>query len=93
MVCREAHDVERNVYDNFDQLYMDPEYLRQRAILSRTNDVIQQYNSNMVETLPGTLFESRSIDECIEDDDKKKYDIETLNRINSSGIPPHNSCV
>ena len=32
---------------------------------------------------------SCSIDECVEDDDKKRYDSDVLNKINASGIPPH----
>ena len=43
----------------------------------------------MINKLPGELIESFSVDSCIEDDDQAIYDESFLNRINTSGLPPH----
>ena len=53
----------------------------------------------MIQRIPGELFISESIDECIEYRDKTLYDSDFLNKINASGIPPHrlalkkNACI
>ncbi|KAL7506447.1 hypothetical protein ACHAXN_003732 [Cyclotella atomus] len=78
MVCKTQRESEDKVYNDFMMNYQDPEYLRNRAIMSYTNDIIQQQNFEMVE---------RS---CVEESDVTLYaDVEVLNKINTSGIPPH----
>ena len=89
MVCKSKHDLESNVYDNFLQSYNDPDYLNKRAIMSPTNDTIQECNYEMIKRLPGEMIESYSIDSCVEENDQALYDAEFLNRINASGIAPH----
>jgi ATP-dependent DNA helicase PIF1 len=89
MVCQTQRELEDKVYDNFSANYLDPEYLKTRAIMSSTNDIIQQRNFEMVQRLPGEMIISESIDSCVEPEDIATYDAEVLNRINASGIPPH----
>jgi len=43
----------------------------------------------MIEKIPGDMVSSESIDTCAEADDMTKYDSEILNKVNTSGIPPH----
>ena len=102
MVCQYPLEVRNKVYNDFhvNDNYKNPSYLRQRAILSTTNDIIQQANYDMVKyQLAGDLTVSVSVDECIEDYDKTNYDTDFLNKIESPGIPPHrlalkpNACV
>ena len=57
--------------------------------MSTTNDIIQDCNFKMISKLEGEMVISESIDECVEDDHKKIYDSDFLNKINTSGIPPH----
>jgi ATP-dependent DNA helicase PIF1 len=63
------------------------------------NDLIQQRNNEMIDMLPGDEFESVSIDFCMNDDDNRFYDSDTLNQQEVSGLPPHrlrlkkNACV
>lgn len=89
MVVNSIHELEEKVYDNFEDNYLNPDYLFRRAIMSSTNDVIQERNFQMISKLPGDLIISESHDECVEDKDKTTYEAEYLNRINTSGIPPH----
>ena len=49
MVCGSKQELEDKVFDNFLLNYQDKEYLKTRAIMSSTNDVIQQLNFEMVE--------------------------------------------
>eukprot|EP00956_Cyclotella_meneghiniana_P009871 scaffold13641_cov42-Cyclotella_meneghiniana.AAC.15 len=53
MVCNSKEELESKVYDNDNFLlnYQEKEYLKTRAIMSSTNDIIQQLNYEMVETL------------------------------------------
>ena len=70
-----------------------------RAILGCKNDLIQQRNNEMIELLPGDTFESISIDYCMNGDDNRNVDVNTLNSLEPSGLPPHrlllkrNACV
>ena len=89
MVCESKHDVESKVYNDFLQNYNDETYLSQRAIMSSTNDVIQQCNYEMITKLPGELMISESVNSCVEDDDAAIYDSDFLSKIPVSGIPPH----
>jgi hypothetical protein len=89
MVCTSQRELEDKVYNNFILNYQDPEYLHTRAIMSSTNDIIQQQNSEMVERLPGEMVISTSIDSCVEESDVTLYDVEVLNKINTLGVSPH----
>ena len=59
----------------------------------------KERNNEMVERLPGDEFESYSIDYCMEEEDNARFDTDTLNQTNSSGLPPHylslkrNACI
>ncbi len=89
MVCESKCDLESKVYNDFLQNCNNEQYLFDRAIMSSTNDTIQQCNYDMITTLPGEMLISESIDSCIEDNDIAQYDSDFLNKINASGIPPH----
>jgi len=71
---------------------MNPDYLKDRAIMSCTNEVIQQCNQSIVDRLPGTaviICESESMHTFVNDDDNLRHDIGCLPIINPSGLPPH----
>ena len=89
MVCNTKKELEAKVFDNFLQNYQDEEYLSGRAIMSSTNDTIQQCNYEMIDRLPGEMITSYSVDTCVEPDNIARYDSDFLNRVNASGIPPH----
>jgi hypothetical protein len=48
MVCKYHGELEDKVFENFVQYYDDPQYLQTRAIMSSTNNIIQQKNFEMV---------------------------------------------
>jgi len=81
--------LENKIYNSFEQYYHVPSYLYERAIMSCTNETIQQCNFDMIDRLPGEMIVSKSRDYCVEDSDKVLYDEEFLNKINASGLPPH----
>ncbi len=89
MVRKTKKELEDSVFHDFEENYLDLDYLRERLIMSPTNDVIQQCNFDMVSRLPGEMIISLSRDSCVEVDDTTMYDEEVLNKINVSGIPPH----
>ena len=99
MVCQTKAELEEKVFPNFIHQYNNQQYLSERAIMTSTNDIIQKCNYEIIRRLPGELVVSESIDECIEDEHKAIYDSDFLNRINTSGIPPHrlalkkNACI
>jgi len=91
MVCDSRQALESSVYNEFRDNFNDEEYLLGRAVMSSTNEDTQECNIDMVSKIPtiDPPMISLSRDECIEDEDKGKYDVEFLNRINESGLPPH----
>jgi hypothetical protein len=78
------------VLENFLHNYDDSQYLQTQAKMSSTNVNIQQKDSEVVERLSGEMVIGNSIASCVEDEDVATYDAEILNKINASGIPPHN---
>ena len=94
VVCGSPTELRDKVYDDFQQNgnYKNPEYLRQRAILSSRNADIQSANFDMVANQlnpQDKAIISESVDECIEDKGKKLYDPDYLHKIEAPGIPPH----
>lgn len=89
MICTTMEELESKVYNDLEANYTNPNYLYKRAIMSTTNDIIQTRNFNIIQRLPGELVVSESIDECVEDKHKTVYQVEYINKINVSGIPPH----
>ena len=89
MVCDGPEDLENKVYDNFETNMTNREYLAQRSIMSSTNDTIHEQNFKFMEKLPGPMQISYSRDCCTEENDHTLYDVEFLNRVNVSGLPPH----
>ena len=89
MVCSSKEELESTAYDNFLANYNDVGYLSGKAIMLSTNNIIQQCNFDMIDSLPGETVVSSSIDECVEQEVQSMYDTSFPNRINASGIPPH----
>ena len=90
MVCHDETQLEGYVYTDFDENnnFKNPKYLCGRVILSSTNDAIQHSNINMVKQLEDGIQWVKSVDECMNDDNKKIFDSKQLNKIEASGIPP-----
>jgi len=89
MACTSLVELEAKVFGDLHLHYKNPEYLRDRAIMSCTNDVIQDCNKRIVAQLPGSLVNCESTYRFVNDDDNLRHDIGSLRCINSSGLPPH----
>eukprot|EP00985_Skeletonema_marinoi_P026632 scaffold20787_cov162-Skeletonema_marinoi.AAC.1 len=72
-----------------DERHIDMEWLSTRACLGCRNDLVQQRNNEMIDLLPGDIFESVSINLCVDDEDNRFYDTDTLSQQEVSGLPPH----
>jgi len=68
---------------------MNCEYLRDRAIMSCTNDIIQACNQRIVELLPGEAVKCESTYRFVNENDNLRHDIGSLACVNPSGLPPH----
>ena len=89
MVVTSRIALEEKNYPGFKENYSDAKYLSERAIMSTTNDIVQQCNFEMIEKIEGDMVISASRDSCVEPDDMTRYDTDFLNKINASGISPH----
>ena len=89
MVCESTETLEDKVFDNFELNAGNLDYLRKRAIMSSTNDTINEQNFRMIERLPGEMHISYSRDKCLLDDHESMHDPQSINTVNVSGIPPH----
>jgi hypothetical protein len=89
MVCPNSHQLQDKVYNDFQRYYKDPQYLKERCIMSCTNKYVIQQNTIMLQKVPGEVVISQSIDRCIEEDDMARYDEGLLNAVQPSGMPPH----
>ena len=91
MVCKTKEELEDKVYDKFKENYNNEPYLADRVMMSSTNRTIQEQNFNMIQRIPTpedpTIY--LSFDICQDPDDQAIYDADTLNKIETSGLPPH----
>ena len=89
MACDSLETLENRVYGDLAANYTNPDYLKDRAIMSCTNEVIQQCNQDIVDRLPGRTVICESTHTFVNDDDNLRHDIGCLPSINPSGMPPH----
>lgn len=74
--------------------FSNPQYLKDRAVLSPTNVVVDDINKRILQRIPVKLYTYLSIDgiddvPADEDDLESSFPIEYLNHINISGLPKH----
>ena len=89
MSCDSLEELENKVFGDLHLHYLNSEYLRDRAIMSCTNDVIQMCNQQIVSRLPGEHVICESTYRFVNDDDNLRHDTGSLACINPSGLPPH----
>ncbi|KAG2624578.1 hypothetical protein PVAP13_3KG144027, partial [Panicum virgatum] len=83
-----------STFPNFSLNYNNAEYLRDRAILSTTNEIVDEINDYMLSLLPGNEIEYYSVDsisKCIDtcNDADILYPIEYLNSLSANNFPAH----
>jgi len=89
MCAKDLEDLNNKVYNDVPTNYNDTGYLKDRAIMSCTNDVIQKCNQDMKNKIPGDALVCESIHSFLDDDDYLYHDTGPLARIKSSGLAPH----
>jgi ATP-dependent DNA helicase PIF1 len=87
-----------SVYTDLTTSYMDSEYLRQRAILTPTNDIADKINSYIVPLVPDDEKEYLSCDSILKGADSHDsydllYPVEFLNSLNENNFPQHRLCL
>ena len=82
-------DLINSVYPDARNNYLRPEWLRERAILAPRNDEVDIINNAMLNTLPGTVGEYKSIDSTLDIEEAVNFPQEFLNSLNPAGLPPH----
>ena len=87
--AKDLEDLNNKVYNDVPTNYNDTGYLKDRAIMSCTNDVIQKCNQDMINKIPCDALVCESIHSFLDNDDYLYHDTGPLTRINSSGLAPH----
>ncbi|KAG2643530.1 hypothetical protein PVAP13_2KG340800, partial [Panicum virgatum] len=82
------------IYPQFDQYYFNPEYLKERAILAPTNDIVDDINTHILNLVPQESKEylsADSISKCLDtcNDADVLYPVEYLNTLNANNFPQH----
>lgn len=87
----EMNDIEKlidHVFPSLDENMSDPNYMTCRAILSTTNDNVDNINLRMIDCFKGEEVIYHSFDSA-EDDPYGYYAPEFLNGLTPNGLPPH----
>ncbi|RIA04389.1 hypothetical protein BRARA_K01375, partial [Brassica rapa] len=85
-------------YPNFLQNYRDKDYLKERAVLTPTNNTVHEVNAYLLSKIPSQAREYLSSDsvelEATPDDDwTTHYPSEYLNSLEFPGLPNHRLCL
>ena len=83
-----------SVYNDLTEKYMDASYLRERAILTPTNDIVDLVNNHVVSLIPGEAKQYLSCDRISKAPGSHKsldilYPVEFLNSLNGNNFPTH----
>lgn len=95
-LCRTVENIDQlceGVYPNVceNSLNSAP-WLRERAILTPTNELASGINNLLIEKLPTELMTYESVDSVVEVEDAVHYPVESLQTLNPPGIPSHKKC-
>ncbi|GFV81651.1 ATP-dependent DNA helicase [Trichonephila clavipes] len=78
------------IYPNIHQIGIDcSSWLKERAILTPTNDLANNINNFLLNKLTSKHAKYESVDSVMEAEDAVHYPVEFLNTLNPPGIPPH----
>src|SRR6185503_16563395 len=81
-------------FPDFKSNYTNIEYLKSRAILATTNEIVDEINDYMLNLVPSTekeYYSADSISKCTDtcNDANILYPIEYLNSLNANNFPAH----
>ena len=89
-IVQSSEELSESVYENLATEYMNLEWLCERSILGTKNDVVDEINMNLLNKIPGEIVSYKSIDMPMDESEAFQFPVEFLNKIEMSGIPPHN---
>jgi len=78
----------QEVFPSLEKNARSSAYMSKRAILSTTNEHVDQLNASMIDKYPGEEKVYHSFD-SVDDDSRNNYPIDFLNSITPNGLPPH----
>ncbi|PON47878.1 DNA helicase Pif1-like, partial [Parasponia andersonii] len=89
--------IAENVYPHINEKYHQPEYLKERAILTPKNETVYLLNDFIMQLLPGEPYIFLSLDTICKanygvNDEDMLYTIEFLNGMKIARIPNHDLC-
>ncbi|KAJ1259806.1 hypothetical protein BS78_10G184200 [Paspalum vaginatum] len=81
-------------YPDFQSNYNNANYIKNRAILATTNDIVDEINNYMTDLIPGIeieYFSADSISKCTDafNDANILYPVEYFNTLNTNNFPSH----
>jgi ATP-dependent DNA helicase PIF1 len=82
----------QSIYPELEHMYMSVEYLRERALLSTTNDTVDALNDYIVSSIPGDRKEYLSYEKIAKTPTNHEsydllYPVEFLNSISGNNFP------
>lgn len=83
------NDLIDSVFPDAQVNHLDPNWLRERAILAPKNCAVDDINEELLKRLPGQPTVHASIDTVCESDEAVNYPTEFLNSLQLPGLPPH----
>jgi ATP-dependent DNA helicase PIF1 len=83
-----------STYPDFEKKIQQADYIKERAILATTNEIVDEINNYMIKLLPGEEREylsADSISKCSDtyNDANILYPVEYLNTLNANNFPSH----
>jgi ATP-dependent DNA helicase PIF1 len=82
-----------SVYSNLAENYMDLTYLKERAILTPTNDIVDTINNHVVSFIPSDEKQNLSCDSIAKTENihekQHLYPVEFINSLNGNNFPQH----
>jgi ATP-dependent DNA helicase PIF1 len=76
------------VFLKLKENYTSADYMRERAILSTTNEHVDAVNAIMIDRFLGNEKVYYSFD-SVDDDTRNNYPLDFINSITPNGFPPH----
>ena len=77
------------VYEDLGVSVHPESYFNHRTILAAPNDIVGNFNAQLLEWMPSHSVEMLSTDTVVDPADASDCPIEVLNQLSEPGIPPH----
>ena len=82
-------DLIDKVFPNFQENFVDSNWLSERGVLVPLNESVTKINSKLIDMMPAYSKLYKSINTAVSDEEATHYPPDFLNSIETSGLPPH----